>query len=203
LKALEEEKVSKDGSLSMPVIISAKDLLRGERLNDPIQECFRTISGEDLEATLQGLNEKQSPVDSGLIPQISWDVKDMGTSILGVLGEKSSITVYFGESSNLTCISPLYSCLTLALSGMYDPATNYPISLTHLPTFIRLIQEGPTSAAFSILTMYSVRHHTLIKHPEEYDHLFGWLSDTEKQKYGSGKFSLHLLSTQLLIGTHR
>lgn len=192
LKALEEEQVSKDGSLSMPTIVCARDLLRGEKLKDSTRECFGTISAEDMKATLQGLKEKQGPVDCGMLPDMSWDVADMATFILDVIGEKKLISVYFGESSNLSYLPPLYSCLTLALSGMYDPATNHPVLSTHLPTYIRLIQEGPLSAAFSILTMYSVRHHTMKTHPENYHGLFPGLFDTELQKYGIGKFSHHL-----------
>ncbi|KAK7684418.1 hypothetical protein QCA50_012365 [Cerrena zonata] len=204
VKALEEEQVSKDGSLSMPIIVCAKDLLRGERLNDPVRECFRTISAKDMGATFQEWTKKQSPVDSGLIPDVSYGMmKEMSRVILAEIGDKEQWSMHLGEDSDLSYFPKLCFSLTLALSGTYNSASGFPISSTHLPTFIRLIREGPTSAAFSILTMYSVRHHTLMKHPEKYDGLFPTLSDIEKQNYGIGdQFVSNLIAaTRTLIHT--
>ncbi|KAK7684417.1 hypothetical protein QCA50_012364 [Cerrena zonata] len=201
LKNQEEDQICKRGSLSMPILVCAKDLLHGERLNDTIRECFGTISAEDMKSTSQESIEKQGPVYHGLIPDVSQGMPNgMVSFILNILEERS-ISIYFDEGPNMACLSPLYSCLALALSGIYDPAIDRSIPRTHLPTFIRLIQKGPTSAAFSILAMYSIHHHTLQKYPATYNQPFWWLTYTEMKEYGIGdQFVLNLIAaTRALV----
>ena len=81
----------------------------------------------------------------------------------------------------------------------YDPSRNWPISSQSLPTFMRLVQESPTSAAFSFLTMYSIRHRTLTDHPNAFDFLFEGLSDSERLSNGIGKLTIPLPSPLQLI----
>ena len=65
-----------------------------------------------------------------------------------------------------------------------------PILSTYLPTFIQLIQLNPVSAAFSLLTMYSIRHRTLADHTDSFDDLLPWLSDSERVSRGIGKLTI-------------
>ena len=84
----------------------------------------------------------------------------------------------------------LYHWFAPPYSKAYDPSLNWPISSQSLPTFIHLIQKNPSSAAFSFLTMYSIRHRTLTDHPNSFDNLFEWLSEPEKHSHGIGKLTI-------------
>ena len=75
-------------------------------------------------------------------------------------------------------------------SEAYNPSTNRLISSRSLSTFIRLVQENPTSAAFSLLTMYSIRHRTLADYPDSFDNLLQGLSDSERVSHGIGKLTI-------------
>ena len=92
------------------------------------------------------------------------------------------------------CDSPssatLYLWFATIHSEAYNPVRNRPISSQSLPTFIRLIQENPTSAAFSLLTMYSIRHRTLADHPDSFNDLLPSLSDSERVSRGIGKLTI-------------
>ena len=66
----------------------------------------------------------------------------------------------------------------------------FPIPSPSLPIFIRLIQTNPTSAAFSLLTMYSIRHRTLADYPDSFENLFRGLSDSDKLSHGIGKLTI-------------
>ena len=66
----------------------------------------------------------------------------------------------------------------------------HPVSSTYLPTFIQLIESNPVSAAFSLLTMYSIRHRTLADHPDSFNDLLPWLSDSERVSRGIGKLTI-------------
>ena len=87
-------------------------------------------------------------------------------------------------------------------SKAYKPSINSPIPSQFLPAFIRLIRESPTDAAFSVLTMYSIRHRTLTSHPASFDHLFGQLPDSEKLSYGTGKLTIPSQYPCQIIRTH-
>ena len=64
--------------------------------------------------------------------------------------------------------------------------------------FIHLIRADPTSAAFSFLTMYSIRHRTITDHPDSFDHLFAPLL-YEKHFHGIGKLTVPSPSPLQLI----
>ena len=88
-------------------------------------------------------------------------------------------------------------------SKAYNPPYDQPISYQSLPTFIRLVQENPTSAAFSFLTMYSIRHRTLADYPNDFNNLFLRLSHSETLSHGISKFTIPSLSLLQLIKSHR
>ena len=68
--------------------------------------------------------------------------------------------------------------------------------------FIHLIRADPTSAAFSFLTMYSIRHRTITDHPDSFDHLFAPLL-SEKHFHGIGTLTIPSPSPLQLIKPHR
>ena len=84
----------------------------------------------------------------------------------------------------------LYLGFVTLHSKAYNPVRNRPIFSQSLSTFIRLVQENPTSAAFSLITMYSIRHRTLADHPGDFDDLLPWLSDSERVSRGIGKLTI-------------
>ena len=67
--ALEEESVAKNGSLSLPVVSYTRDLLQGEQLCDSIWECIRGIPHQDMETTVNEI-EQQSPSMYRVLPSI-------------------------------------------------------------------------------------------------------------------------------------
>ena len=84
----------------------------------------------------------------------------------------------------------LYLGFVTLHSKAYNPVRNPPIFSQSLSTFISLVQENPTSAAFSLLTMYSIRHRTLTDYPGDFDSLFRGLSESEKLSHGIGTLSI-------------
>ena len=108
-------------------------------------------------------------------------------------------SLYFGKETNSSLSATLYFGLTIPHIKAYGPSTNYLISSQSLPAFIHLIQENPTSAAFSFLTMYSIRHHTLTDHLDSFDLLFNGLSDSERYSHGIGKLTIPSPSPLQLI----
>ena len=85
----------------------------------------------------------------------------------------------------------------------YSPCESYPISDKPRNALIHLIQKNPALAAFSFLTMYSTRHHTLKDHPDTFDNLFWCLPEPEKLSHHIGKPTNPPPSPLRLIKTHR
>ena len=85
---------------------------------------------------------------------------------------------------------PLCLVFSLLHPKTYNPFRDWPISSQFLPTFIRLIQGNPTSAAFSLLTMYSIRHRALKDHPDSFGNLFEELSESERNTHDIGTLSI-------------
>ena len=95
----------------------------------------------------------------------------------------------FDSPSSIT----LYSMFSPLQSKAYKPSRNYPVLPQSLPAFIRLIKSNTTSAAFSLLIMYSIRSRTLVDHPDSFDNLFGRISESEKPSYDIGKLTISSL----------
>ena len=98
--------------------------------------------------------------------------------------------LYLRHGLELPSSIPLCIVFSLLHPKTYSPLRGWPISSQSLPTFIRLIQGNPTSAAFSLLTMYSVRRRTLTDRPHSFDNLFKELSESERNTHGIGKFTI-------------
>ena len=183
-ESLEEGVVCKDGSLSLPVISYARDLLQGERLRDSIEDCIRGISHEDINKAEEEIRLQSSRMHHAL-PYIS---EGLARNVESLLFEVVQNIHIQPTSFRHEICSRLYPALTRLQSKAYAPGPdNYVIPFRLLPSFIRLIQVDPASAAFPLLTMYSIRHHTLTDHPNSFNHLFDWLSESERHRHGIGK----------------
>ena len=193
--ALEEESISKNSSLSLPVVSYTRNLLQGERLRDSIEECLHSISDDDLKKAEEGIQLQSSPIHR-MLPYIpDGPVRIVGSLLVEAAEDSRLHPIYFGQD-----IRPcMYLALTHLQSTSYNPLSNLPISRQSLPTFIHLIQANPILASFSFLTMYSIRHRILTNYPDSFDNLFDWLSNSEKLSYGIGELTVALLSPLQLI----
>ena len=183
--ALEEESISKNGSLSLPVISYTRNLLQGERLQDPIEECIRAISDDDIKKAEEGVQLESSPIQR-MLPYIpDGPVMTVGSLLVEATEDSRLHSIYFGQE-----IRPcFYFALIRLQTKAYTPGS-YVVPFRSLTAFICLIQANPTSAAFSFLTMYSIRHRTLTDHPGSFDDLFWGLSDSELHSHGIGKLTI-------------
>ena len=129
--------------------------------------------------------------------------RDVGSFAIEAANDAQLQSILFGQEMHEASFSVLYSGLSQLLSVTYVPDKERPISSQSLTAFIRLIQANPTSAAFSFLTMYSIRHRTLTDHPGSFDHLFSGLFDFGKLFHGIGKLTITSLSPLHLIKIHR
>ena len=107
------------------------------------------------------------------------------------------------REGNPYLIAILYSRLSCSQSKLYDPSTNIPISSESLSAFVHLVQTNTTSAAFSVLTMYSIRHRTLTDHPNSFNLSFKGLSYSDRHSHGIGKLTIPSPSPLQLIKSHR
>ena len=175
---LEEDKLRTQGYLDIPTIVCTQDLLRGERLDDSIEECFKGITPWSIYKTFRNSLEGQLPLVHVMVPDIPDGVmRGMGMLVLEGLasGKLSSITV--DENCDPYGFSKLYAGITNTLSLSYDPTNNWPLPYQSVPSLVRLIQEGPTSAAFAILILDGIRHRTLKDHPRRLERLFPYYHD--------------------------
>ncbi|KAK7684421.1 hypothetical protein QCA50_012368 [Cerrena zonata] len=188
LEAFEEDWVCKDESLDIPVILCAKEVLQGEKLDETLARCFWDNDVEDIVNQFLIYRVKHDHVERGLIPSMPGDAMEDARQVFSaLLAGSQRLLVDVGEGCNPSIFQELHRILTLALLRSYIPNKNEPVPYTSLPLFIRLIQEGPTSAAFTILTMYSIRHETMSQHPDQWDFLFRqYLSNAEMQSFDIG-----------------
>ena len=126
----------------------------------------------------------------------------VGYFILEVVQDDQLRSLYFGKEIYVPTLVTLYLGLSHFQSKTYTPGT-FVIPSHSTPAFIRLIQANPTSASFSFLTMYSIRHRTLKDHPNSFDLLFYPLSDSKKLSHGIGKLTIPSPSPLQLIKSHR
>lgn len=194
VKSLEEDQVRKDTLLRFSALSCVRDILQGEKLNDTILQSVQEIGAVPIIQGFAHFIRKQQAGDQSLqsrVPIPPGDCRHWAREAFGVLfGRDHSLPKHlsWGNWTGSLRFASRYIALTFALSKSYIPGPYSPIPSTSLPAFVRLIQDGPTSAAFTILTMYSVRQRTISEHPSKWDHLF---SPTEKQPYDTGKVPHH------------
>ena len=108
--------------------------------------------------------------------------KNVGSFLVEAAQNTLSLPISFRQEIH----SHLYPALTQFQSKAYTPG-NLVIPSHSLTAFIHLIRADPTSAAFSFLTIYSLRHRTLTDHPDFSNHLFGPLFSSS---HGIGKLTI-------------
>ena len=198
-EALEEGAVCKDDSLSLPVICCSSGLLQGERLRDSIGECIRDISEHDLSTVLKEMGMSTDSRITHLLPDIQYDcVELVGSLALDAARDNYLRSIYFSQEVPPSFFATLYIGCSHSQSGVYDPG-DFVISYDSRSAFVRLIQANPTSAAFSFLTMYSIRHGTLKDHPDSFDDLFSFIWEHQRLSHGIGKLTIPSLSPLQLI----
>lgn len=180
--AYEERAVCKDPSLTFPTLAYARRMLQGEPISDVIGECIRGIPNDETMSFLGELGDQDSPIRHMLPKGLSWAV---GSFALEVVQDDHLRSIYFGLNIHPSSFAMLYLGMTRQQSEAYVPNycainTKSTLALTHL------FEANPTSAAFSLLTLYSIRRRTIRDHPEGFDYLFGWLDDSEKRSHGIG-----------------
>ena len=197
-ESLEEGVVCQNGALSLPVVSYTRNLLQGERLWDSVEECIRGISDKDIEEAEEGIRV-QSPHLHRMLPYIQdGSVKAVGSFLIDAAEDSRLQPIYFGQE-----IRPcLYFALTRLQGKAYTPG-DFVIPSHSIPAFIHLIQANTTSAAFSFLSMYSIRHHTVKEYPDSFDNLFLVFSTSEILSHGIGKLTFSSLSPVQLIKTYR
>ena len=150
------------------------------------------------------IGKRSSTMNRIMLPATSHGPSGVvGSFTLEVAHDDHLRSLCFEQEMNVSLSATLYVGLTILHVKTYNPSTNDPISSQSLPAFIRLIQANPTSAAFSLLTMYSIRHRTLTDHPDSFDLLFYPLSDSERLSHGIGKLTIPSPSPLQLIKSHR
>ena len=188
----------KDGSLSLPVISYARDLLQGERLQESIEECIGGIPDDDIKKADEEIRLQSSPIHRMLPYMSSGLARNVGSFLIEGIGDPHLQPANFGQE-----IRPcLYFALTRLQSSGYTPNHDI-ISSRPLSVFIRLIQADSSSAAFSFLSMYSIRQRTLAEHPDSFDFLFLAFSDPVIHSHGIGMLVIYLQSLPQLIKNHR
>ena len=180
----EEEKLCTQDFLDVPTLVCTRDLLRGERLNEAIQECFTGITPDTIQNTFAQFRAKRSPLHRGMMPDISNGLMcGMRTVVLDEFAVKRLRSTHIGCNPDPEDFCDLYLDITNMLSTSYDPMNGLPIPIDPLSELIRLVREGPVPAAFSLLTMYTVRHRTLIDYPKCHYSLFWYTPSSALGEY--------------------
>ena len=195
LTAFEEDEVSKDGTLALPIVLHVKNVLRGERLNDSIGECLGDVSDNDMKRTLEEISKEKAAIKGGMLPSLLEPQQALDKLALDTFQDQHLRLNLLCQKANPYLVGRLYSRLRYLKYADYSPVPSLSDNTYILPpqsivAFIHLFQENSTSAAFSFLTMYSIRHRTLTDHPDSFNSLFYPLSHSEKHSHGIGKLRI-------------
>ena len=190
LGSFEEKVVSQDISLDIPAILCIEYMFQGEDLVDTITECFKNTNGLDLVSQFARFIDGRSQVTRGVMPAMSPSMRE-DTRVLfsRVITSSPQFAADVGEDCNPVNFSRWFGGLSRVLSASYIVGEhgNRPIPTSFVSAFGQFMEASPTSAAFAILVMYSVRHSTITEHPDSYDDLFSYFSPNDQQKGENGK----------------
>ena len=199
---LEENIVCKNGALSLPAILCARDVLRGERLNEPMVECTADITLNEMSRTLKRIRDADTPVDLRILPDVTHGLGNaVDAFALDMLKDHHSRTVYFGGDLDPSSFLMMYSSLVGSHVKSYTLRTELRDSVSPIPSqsldaFTILILTNTNSAAFSLLTMYAIRHRTMVDCPNDFYRLFQRPTHTVMHSHTIGKISRFLRSEQ-------
>ncbi|KAK7689225.1 hypothetical protein QCA50_007916 [Cerrena zonata] len=196
--AREEMKVCEDDTWDVPTLICSREILRGEQLEETITDCVRKCDVDSLFSCMGLFSQDKGPIIQGVLPDVPQGLTRQTCELFASRISDLPLTL-----DHPMILAGLYFGMTYALSEAYVPATNFPVPRGSLPVFIRLINKGRSSAVYSVLTMYSVRHHTLENHPGHFDNLFPYIFDDERQTYEIGtRFVSNLVAATRAICCH-
>ena len=186
--AFEEANVSKDVSLDVPVILYTRDVLRGERLTDSMIECLQDLTPEHVQTAETALDDK-APINGGMLPRLLNGPAGAIENFTLELFENTHLrTMILCQNVNPNLLATLYPVFVHLRPKLRTLEAPVVISPSSLPTFIHLMRANPTSAAFSFLVMYAIRHRTLIDQPETFESIFLGLTYSERLSHDIGKF---------------
>ena len=152
-----------------------------------------------MEKTSTQIGKRSSPMNRIILPATSHGPSGVvGSFTLEVAQDDQLRSVYFGHELHVPALVTLYLGLSHLQSKTYTPGTSV-IPSHSTPAFIRLIQANPTSAAFSFLSLYSIRHRTLKDHPDSFNDLFSLLWEHQRHSHGIGKLTIPSPSLLQLI----
>ncbi|KAK7689230.1 hypothetical protein QCA50_007921 [Cerrena zonata] len=195
--ACEETKARESDTWDLPTLVCLREILRGEQLEETITDCVRKCGVKPLLRCMRLFSRDEDPVNQGILPDVPQGLTHQTCELFA--SRISDLSLSFAP----WFLADLYLRMTYALSEAYVPATNFPVPRGSLPVFIRLINKDRNSAVYSVLTMYSVRHHTLESHPGHFDNLFPYIFDDERQTYGIGtRFVSNLVAATRAICCH-
>lgn len=182
-RALEEDTISKENSLDIPVILSVWNVMQRENLNITILHCFRDVRTLDLISSIHAFKRNlddvaQSVFDTPIDTQHTRDL------FFTVLSSSERLITDFGENCQSSAFLNLYREVANIMLELYTPGQcgNWPIPTMLVPTLLQLIEAGPTSAAFSILILYAIRHRTITDRPDSFEGIL-WYPPTEARKH--------------------
>ena len=180
-------------SLDTPALICLKDIFQGEKLDETILHCVQDRSCSELLEDFHQCVAKPNPMERGLLPHMPAYMDTARNHFFGLLGNAQSLIASVGEDCDPPVFGSLHLNLSISLSDSHMHDENMPVPRIGVPTFVQLIQAGPTSASFSILTMYSIRHRTIVDYPDTWREIFRHLSNDEKRSSSAGRSSHHPL----------
>ena len=188
---VEETTVSKNCLFDVPTAIYARDVLRGERLNDSLVECFRDLTNEEVKDGSAHIPLNEAVVNCGTLPGVPYGpAQAVGSFAIEAANDEHLRSIYFGQEIHSSLFSALYFGSSRIQSKTYVPDMGLPITDQSLAAYIHLVQASPTSAAFSFLTMYSIRYYTLTDYTNSFRHLFLVPSNYEMVSYGIGRLAI-------------
>lgn len=183
VKAYEEDEVCKAPSLDMTALVCAEDLLRGEHLDETITRCLQRCDVKDVTKCIADIRNNCGPVDAGFLPDTAEGTKKGVCRMLLDMIVDGRHPIMRPDRVHLPSIfPPLHANLTYSLSMLYNPEKDdFVISERTFPMFLKLVQEGTTPAAFTILTLHRIMDHAINRYPNCPHPLFS-LSDPSLPK---------------------
>ncbi|KAK7685874.1 hypothetical protein QCA50_011221 [Cerrena zonata] len=172
--ALEDFKVYEDKTSDLPALVCSRGILRGSQLEETLTDCVQKCDFWHSFTCLQLLSQGKGPVAQGVLPGSPQEsTRHTCKLFVDSIGE----IVNTLADRNPTVLSALHIRMTYALLEVYPLTMGVPIPQTLLPMFIQLINENPTSAVFSVLTMYSVGHNIIERYvyPDSCVNLFPFI----------------------------
>lgn len=157
--AFEEDEVGSSELSDLPTLVCSQDLLQGEKLDETFIHCSHLWSIKNIIAYIDHFDDRCKPNDLGLLPNVNGE------------REKEKVHQYFSDifayhvpvdhPQDLHTFRGSYIKLVDALLKVYQSGprnqVNYPIPHWLFPVFQRLLQEGPTSAIYVVLTFNGVQ----------------------------------------------